>query len=205
MKEEHAKEIASVINEIRKLRHDSKQYFSSIINYLENNQISELNIFLQEVLEESTAMLGHINTGNITIDSIIDAKYSKISKLQIPFEMDINVPSILPFRSIDLNLIIGNILDNAIEANENVKENDRFLKLCIKYETTCLIINCTNAYNGIILQDNNQNLITVKEDSKNHGFGIDTIKDIIKKYNGSLVLENDNNFFTIKSIVFDLS
>ncbi len=97
-------------------------------------------------------------------------------------------------KLIDLSVILGNALDNAIEAVENLSEDQRSINLNIYFEMEYIVIKLNNMYNASII---NEDLSTTKEDTKNHGYGLGNIKFIVKKYDGILKINKENSEFKL--------
>lgn len=101
--------------------------------------------------------------------------------------------------------MIGNILDNAIEASAELPEEKRHIRYFMKYETNILIITVINAFSGRINKNKNGTIITCKEMPENHGIGLDSVRKVADKYHGSVVIETEENTFIIKIILCDIS
>lgn len=125
--------------------------------------------------------------------------------MNIRFDVDIHIPMQLPFESADVSVLIGNILDNAIEASAELPEEKRHIRYFMKYETNILIITVINAFSGRINKNKNGTIITCKEMPENHGIGLDSVRKVADKYHGSVVIETEENTFIIKIILCDIS
>lgn len=95
---------------------------------------------------------------------------------------------------IDMCSLIGNLLDNAIEAQLNIIKDNRYIEVNMTNEDDILCISVKNAITGSVLINNNK-LSTTKNDTKNHGLGTKIIKDIVGKYNGSIDYYEEDGFF----------
>jgi sensor histidine kinase regulating citrate/malate metabolism len=123
------------------------------------------------------------------------------SKLQDAKEMGIEITSnvILP-ASVEVNtddmvVILGNLLDNAIEACERVK-GAKYIKLFMNYEAGCVIIRITNNFDKII-NTNGRELVTRKKDKTLHGLGIKSVKSTVEKYNGITEICSEGKEFIV--------
>ena len=110
----------------------------------------------------------------------------------------------LPFRSADISILLGNILDNAIEASMQIEEEKRYIKYFMKYEVNTLIITVINAFNGDIIRNRDGKIITNKGDPWNHGIGLESVKKVADRYHGSVVIETKSENFKIKIILCDI-
>ena len=203
---QHMREKETVMMEFRNARHDMKQHFIVLIELLAKEDNQKAIEYLRKLINiEPLSKLGISRTDNIVVDSLVNAKYAVAIKEQIKFEIDIHIPMQLPFRSADLCILLGNILDNAIEASMMLDQERRYIKFFMKYEGNTLIITAINAYNGELLKNRSGKIITNKGDSGNHGIGLESVKKVTRKYHGSVVIEPDTQKFTIKIVLCDLS
>lgn len=202
MKEEHNEEIELMIDDIRKTNHEIKSHLITLRGYLYEKKIDEAYSYIDDLLEDTLHNTGISRTGNVAIDSIINSKYIKMKKQNIAFEQDVNIPIAIPFHGADLSILIGNILNNAIEASEKVLNDKKFIDLHITYQNNYLVISCINAYNGELVKNKYGMLQTIKKDRQNHGYGIAAIKSVCEKYKGYMNLEHNTDTFTLKLVLF---
>ena len=193
---QHMREKETVMMEFRNARHDMKQHFIVLIELLTKEDNQKAIEYLRK--------LGISRTDNIVVDSLVNSKYAVAIREQIKFEVDIHIPMQLPFKSADLCILLGNILDNAIEASVMLDQERRYIKFFMKYEKNTLIITVINAYNGELLRNGSGKIITNKGDSENHGIGLESVRKVTKKYHGSVVIEPGTQKFTIKIVLCDL-
>jgi len=106
-------------------------------------------------------------------------------------------------KDYDIYALFGNILDNAIEALRLVKNEKRVLTLQIKTRGKFVMIKSYNKYVGDLRFENGLP-ITTKADKKNHGYGLKSIRYVVKKYHGQLRIKADNNIYDM-TILFQSS
>ena len=125
---------------------------------------------------------------------LINKKMAAISNTKVVFQGAIPDDFISP---IDLCIILGNALDNAIEACEKISvKNEKIITFTFACSGGLAFITITNPVNSDI-QIHKNSIMTTKQDKINHGFGIYSIKKAIEKYNGNLDLLCDNNIFSL--------
>lgn len=201
----HMREKETIMMDFRNARHDMKQHFIVLIEMLDNNEIELATDYLRKLINmKILSNIGISKTDNIVVDSLINAKYSAALKLGIKLEIDIHIPMQLPFESADLSILLGNILDNAIEASMLISKEKRCIKYFMKYENNMLIITVVNAFTGKLLKNRNGRIVTNKEDSERHGIGLESVRKVAEKYHGSVVIETRQETFIIKTILCDL-
>jgi sensor histidine kinase YesM len=203
---QHMKEKESIMLDFRNARHDMKQHFIVLMEMLDSNQNKLAIEYLSELIDMNVLNnTGISNTDNIVVDSLINAKYSLALKHKIKFETNIHIPMQLPFESADISILLGNILDNAIEASVTIPVDERIIRCFMKYENNILIITVINSFSGKLSRNKNGKIKTTKKSPENHGIGLESIKKIASKYYGSVVVETSEEIFKIKVIICDVS
>lgn len=108
----------------------------------------------------------------------------------------------LPFEMADMSVLLGNMLDNAIEANNNTVA-EKYVKIYMEYDKNTLIITVINSYDGTLLRDKTGKTLTRKDDWNAHGFGLVSVERIVQKYHGSMVIEETAEEFKINLLLVD--
>lgn len=202
---QHMIEKESIMLDFRNARHDMKQHFIVLMEMLDTNQNKLAIEYLSELIDMNVLnSTGISKTDNIVVDSLINAKYSLALKYKIKFEIDIHIPMQLPFESADISILLGNILDNAIEASVIIPIDERIIQCFMKYESNILIITVVNSFSGKLNKNKNGKIKTTKKSPENHGIGLESIKKIASKYHGSVVVETSEEKFKIKVIICDV-
>jgi len=107
----------------------------------------------------------------------------KTKRLNINFEYKINNVENLNIDDVDLSSVFSNILNNAIEACERMPINNRKILLIVNSRSNVLAIEISNTYSGIVRKDGSR-FKTIKGNDRDHGLGMNNLKEIVKKYNG---------------------
>lgn len=200
----HIQEKEITMFEYRKAKHDIKQHHSLLLTMLNEENYQMAKEYLSDLVEENkNYKISICNTDNLVVDAIINAKSSLMKLMGIDCTVDIHIPTELPFANADISILLGNSIDNAIEATDKV-EKDKNIKIYMVYEKNILIITIINPYNTKLIKDKQGIIKTSKSDKNNHGFGLESIKKIVEKYCGSVVIEENNNQFTLKMMLIDI-
>lgn len=203
---QHMKEKETVMLEFRNARHDIKQHYIVLLEMLDNDEREVAIEYLNGLINvDPLRNIGICKTDNIVVDSLVNAKYSIAVKNKIDFVCDIHIPMQLPFENADISILLGNILDNAIEASLFVEEMKRNIRFFMKYEHNTLIVTLINTFSGNLIRNRQGKLITKKKEPWNHGIGLKSVQKVADKYHGSVVIETQQDVFTIKIILCDLS
>lgn len=202
---QHMREKQADFMEFRNARHDMKQHFIVLMEMLDEGRNEEATEYLSKLVNEKIfGQIGISRTDNIIVDSLVNAKYSHAVRQKIKFEADIHIPMQLPFKGADICILIGNILDNAIEASVQLKEEERYIGFFMKYEKNYLVITVMNSFNGKLVRNGTGKIMTNKGEPENHGIGLESVRKIAEKYHGSVVIEEKGNF-KIKVVLCNLS
>lgn len=140
-----------------------------------------------------------IETGHIVIDGLINSKLHFTLANSIEVLSDIRVPKDIHIESIDLAVLLGNLLDNAIEGCLTVESN-RMIELKLVFEGNHLKVRIANTFDGIVNKQG-QHLLTRKEDASIHGFGLKSVKRIVEKYHGFQRINSTQETFTVSIIL----
>ena len=178
---------------IKSYRHDMKNHMTVINSLIDKDEIEALKKYLNEISNISFDNEKYISSGNEIIDSIVNYKLNLAENEKIRFITDISISTGLHISSYDMTIILGNILDNAIEASKKVDEVERKIILKIKEENGKFIIYIQNKFNGNL----KNNYESTKDNEKEHGYGIKNIKKVVEKNNGICKFEIiDKSIFT---------
>jgi len=169
----------------------------------ENKEYEKMTGFIEEIMGEGGMVIASIsNSGNIVIDSLIGYWYVTAQNKKIIFKTDICIPMIMPFKGADLSLILGNLLENAVEAAEKVEEN-RYINVKMKFDKNNLLLFVDNSYKGKLLKTRDNRLKSTKSDAENHGVGLASVYRAVAKYHGSVVIEDSEpGKFKIRIVLY---
>ena len=192
-----------VYMKLRDIKHNMKNNLISILAYAENKEYEKMTGFIEEIMGEGGMVIASIsNSGNIVIDSLIGYWYVTAQNKKIIFKTDICIPMIMPFKGADLSLILGNLLENAVEAAEKVEEN-RYINVKMKFDKNNLLLFVDNSYKGKLLKTRDNRLKSTKSDAENHGVGLASVYRAVAKYHGSVVIEDSEpGKFKIRIVLY---
>lgn len=191
------------MQETRKIKHDIKHHLICLKGLMEKEHIQESIDYIEELMNKEVSREEEIiKSGNITIDSLLNYKHQVAKKQGIEFHVEVLVPDSLPYENRDICVLLGNSLDNAIEAAVKVREKP-FVKASIIHTKGTLSIVIKNSYNGMIKKSGEGMIQTIKEDSKAHGIGLLSIRNVAEKYNGGVHIETGPDIFFLKILLYD--
>lgn len=197
MLQKEMKEKERIYKGVRKFQHDFKNHIICLESLLKQEKFESANEYIDGLKDEVVETYTWIKTGNDVVDAILNQKKLEGTKKNIEMDMKINIPEGINIKPLDLCTILGNALDNSIEVNEKIEDiHRRNINVKINPYKDYLFIEISNPtlFNPI---DEEGELKTTKKDKGNHGFGMKSIKAVVKKYNGILNYEYDDGEFIL--------
>ena len=190
--EKSVEETKILYQSVRSIRHDLKQHFQVALTMLHSGKINEAVDYMEKY--NDTVLDGISNKvfcDNDVVNYIINSKSKICSDRHI--KIYIYIANEIPeFSDLDLCVLLGNALDNAIEGASGKEKNEIYLEL--RNVDNFFMISVKNTIINSVLEDN-PNLISTKNEKEVHGLGILSMKEVVQKYNGSIEFyESDNKF-----------
>lgn len=190
----HCEEVQNIYRQMRGWRHDYHNHIQTMKAHLVLEQTEELKEYLNHLDKDLTVIDRVVKTGNVMVDAMLNSKLSLIQTRKIAVNVKAVVPASLAIAEVDLCVIIGNLLDNAMEAALKLqKEEERFIRVFIGVLKGQLYLAVTNSSGGETKKTGRRYLST--KDSKGHGFGLMRIDNIVNKYGGYLNRQNEEGVF----------
>lgn len=177
---------------IHRLRHDMRHNMTVIKELVNENNREELMEYLARYADQLQAMIAFVRTNNACVDAIINTKltYAQEKGIEVLCRIDSNLSSL---REIDYCTLLGNLLDNAIEASlKNLTQSEIILEM--RCEDEQLLIRVKNRIDTSVLTKNPQ-LRTSKGVKHEHGFGIQSVREIADRYDGTVDFYEDSGYF----------
>ena len=189
-------------DKLNSVRHDIKTHLFALKDFTaENKAASEYINCLIENIEKGEI---YSDTGNTSFDSIINFKLSNAEKHGITTNVRIIMPPKLNIAPVDAVTIMGNLLDNAIEAA--IKTEDKKISLDISFDRGCLLIKTDNTFDGTVVyeqvQPDGKKVIATSKKDSGHGYGFKNIRKSIGKYNGYMEILHRENVFSVGIMLY---
>ena len=184
----------------KQFRHDMKNRIQVLRNIAETHNVEELDKYLSELETRQKQNVVFSDTGNLIIDSIINSKLQDAADKGIEVKVRTQLPNDLESNSDDMVVILGNLLDNAIEACEKVTEN-KYVHFAMSYEKDCIFITVHNSFDGIVKHYNN-GFQTRKENMEHHGIGLRSVKKTVDEYDGNIDFSFEDKDFGVNVLLY---
>lgn len=206
--QEHMSEMERVYSGIRSMKHDMKNTLSVIIQLAagkSEEENTELQAYLSELNQAMDRLEFQFKTGNTVVDTLLNMKYHEAVRTIPDLQMDADrllFPDTLLIQSYDIGIILGNALDNAIEACRKLKgkepDAEAFIRLSSFSKGKMLFIEIENSFDGNVIRKRQSEFpATDKKDKEAHGIGLTNVKSAAEKYHGGVDWSVDNKVFTL--------
>mgnify|MGYP002510492051 FL=1 len=185
-------EVHNLYLTMRGWRHDYHNHMQSVKAYLAMDSLDEAKAYLDRLEQDLDDIDLLFHTGNINADAILNSKISLAVKRGIQVDYKATVPKELAVSDIDLCVVIGNLIDNAVEACEKVDPEHQFIRLYIGILRRQLYVSVTNATSEVVRKLDEEYITTKRGD---HGHGLKRINNIVNKYDGYINRKNEPGVF----------
>lgn len=157
--------------------------------------------FLEKMEEDIRLYEAQNKTGNRVLDIILTGKSHHCQQRWIELTSVVDGEAIDFMDDMDVSTLFGNALDNAIESTSKIqKKEKRLIHLLVAREKNFVRIRLENCYEEPIMFVDGRPKST-KNDSKNHGYGLKSIENTVKKYGGSVTIRAENGWFELRILI----
>lgn len=174
--EKQVREIRNMYRQVRGWRHDYRNHINNMKIQLSQENYSGLSDYLNELADDLDTVDTVIKTGNVMADAILNSKLNVAEKMNVKLNVKANVPEALPMSDVELCSMLGNMLDNAVEACGTLPEEERFMRVYIGKLKGQLYLSVQNSA-GKVRKSKNTYLSTKEGE---HGYGLFRIDRVAK-------------------------
>lgn len=190
--ENQMRETQNMYNQVRGWRHDYRNHIQNMKILLEEKNYAKLDSYLNELAEDLNTVDTVIKTGNVMADAVLNSKLTTAQKANIKITVKASVPNGMVMSDVELCAVMGNILDNALEACMKLPEEERFMRIYIGMIKNQFYISVQNSA-GAVRKENGKYVTTKAGDA--HGYGIFRIDRLAGKYGGYINRQNEEGIF----------
>ncbi len=195
---EYYESLSGQINETRAIKHDIRHFIGAMQGLAEDGRYDELKEFLNTYGEKTETDPLPVFCENGVANSILGYYALKAKAADIPFRCVCSIPRQLAVSDIDLCVVLGNALENAIEACCGMEsQSGRFIAVEVRPVNRQLLIKVKNTYNGLLQAEERGYPSTKKE--PDHGMGLGNIRKVAAACGGFVKTEHDGKVFTLKA------
>lgn len=185
--------------EIRSLQHDLKYHLRELAVMAKKSNVDDMLRYLENLQKLATNSNEIVFSGNVEIDGNLNYYLNLAQEKLLDVKIDLAVPEKAFESAHDINIIIANLLDNAIVAAEMSEKKELIFNM--KFDRTLLYISVVNSYLGTIVTENKY-FRTSKKNKQLHGYGLKNVEKIVNKYNGVLDISYEEDTFTVNVMLY---
>ena len=195
--QKHLSEVRSIHKEMRGYKQDFHHHLQALKGQLEAGEIERALSYIAQLDNQLMNVDTLLKTGNVSLDAILSAKIAQAKAENITVTVKANVPDVLTISDVELSIVVGNLLDNAIEACRMVSE-ERFIRIYITMKGNMLYFSMLNAAGD--KKKKTGTLFATQKDGV-HGFGLRRAEAILEEHGGWVKYNSEDGAFTSEFLV----
>lgn len=195
--EKHLSEVRSIHKEMRGYKHDFHHHLQALKGQLEAGEIERALAYIAQLDNQLMNVDTLLKTGNVSLDAILSAKIAQAKAENIIVNVKASVPDSLTISDVELSIVVGNLLDNAIEACRMVT-NERFIRIYMTMKGNMLYFSMLNAAGD--KKKKTGSLFSTHKDGV-HGFGLRRAEAILEEHGGWVKYNSEDGAFTSEFLV----
>ncbi len=202
--EEYCKNFGKMNDEMELFRHDAKNHMLVLGQLLRDDQIDEAKKYAAMTAGAYADKTDLLATGNLVLDSLLAEKMKAAKELGIDIQLELLIPKDIPVPLAYWSVLMGNIMDNAIEACERSDKTYRFISVQIRMDGNMLFGSVANTSDDDKMIRRGDFFQTTKKDKRFHGKGMLAIRWAVERYDGALEYEQKDGVFTLSFTLYGI-
>jgi sensor histidine kinase YesM len=190
----YMKSLEELTDRLKSERHDFNHHLGVIYGLLESKNSDKAHEYASRLVKTAGEYQNLVNVPYPMVRAMLNYKLSAAKEKSIRLKLNVGIPEGLALPEFDLTVILGNLLDNAVEACMTVEETSRCIGLTVLYKPDYLIIQTENPVNEASAMPRG-NHRTTKPDAENHGYGLRNIEYLAHRHNGFMKTAWENGVF----------
>lgn len=188
-------EVENMYTKMRGWRHDYRHHIQAMKIHAAKGELQEITEYLNMLDDDLTSVETVIKTGNRMADAILNSKLSLAAERKIQVKAEASIPVALTTSELDLCIVIGNLMDNAMEACMELPPKERLIRIYMEMKGNYLYLALTNTSGG----KKKENFRTTK--GGGHGLGLARVDAIVKKYGGYTTRASEDGAFSTEILL----
>ena len=193
--QKHYEEVENMYQKMRGWRHDYRHHIQTMKVHAANKEYDEIEKYLEMLDDDLTNVETVIKTGNRMADAILNSKLSLAAANHIEVKAEAKIPVSLTVSELDLCIIIGNLMDNAIDACMELPPEKRLIRIYMEMKGNFLYFALTNTSGG----KKKKSFRSTK--GEGHGFGIARMDAVVEKYGGYITRASEDEAFSTEVLL----
>lgn len=188
-------EVEHMYSRMRGWRHDYRHHIQTMKVYAADGELCAIREYLDMLDDDLTNVETTVRTGNRMVDAILNSKLSLAAKNQIRVTAEAKIPVALTTPGPDLCVIIGNLLDNAIDACMELPPSRRLIRVYMEMKGNYLYLAITNTAGG------GKKRLLRSGKGRGHGLGLSQVDAAVRKYDGYLTRASEEEAFSTEILI----
>lgn len=182
---------------MQNFRHDLRHHFVEMESLAKQDKTKELCEYIHDMEKTFADSKRIVHTGEYETDSLVNFLLADAQNRGIEIDAGISMPEELNISKFKMNIILGNLLENAIEAASKAEKKKLVLKM--NYSSGTIFLRIKNTYSGTILIENGK--VKGKHITREHGIGIRSVRDLVEEQSGRMEISINENWFTTEILI----
>ena len=208
MQKKHYTELESQIETIRVMRHDIRHHLTQLSALLQDGNTESAVQYLDKLIGSALTASPLSFCKAYYVDVLLRYYYSKAEELQIPMTIHASLPEQPEIPEEDLCVVLGNLLENALEATIPVPAPGRRISVSMASTNGSIAIEIKNTYTGK-RTPNGETFHSSKDTAKDtvpHGIGLSSVRSVVEKYGGDVWIHTEEDtdgphWFTVQVLM----
>lgn len=195
-------DIQKNVEQMRHFRHDIKHHIRALEQLIGENKYEEVSSYLKKYAQDIPDGTNIKFCENLSINALLSYYYSMAIERKIRVSFDCASLAQCGIPDIDLNIILGNAIENAMEACNNMKQGAKYIKVSAKVMTGQVFITVDNSFDGVIIKSQGAYL-SQKRQYQRKGYGNASMDMVAEKYCGIIKREVEANSYQLSVMMKD--
>lgn len=195
--ERHLNEVRSIHREMRGYKHDFHHHLQTILGQLEAGQTARAISYIRDLDYQLMHVDTLLKTGNVSLDAILSAKIGQAKAENIAVTVKACVPDSLTLTDVELSILVGNLLDNAIEACRQAADAP-FIRIYMSIKGKMLYFSMLNSAGK---KETKTKGLFLSRKKEGHGLGLRRAEAILKAHGGWFKCNSEDGAFTSEFLV----
>lgn len=202
LQRQNYKALNESLQQLYTLRHDVRHHVSAIETLVKQQKYNEALEYIEQFNKNELSKTISSLCSNFAADSIAKYNMSLALSKNIDFKAELNIPEDIGINSLDLCIVLGNCLENAIEACDKIDDGTRkYIELRSEIVDSHIVFRITNSFNGKLLKTEDKIKSTKNSDNELHGIGLSNVRETVRRYNSDIDIKYTSDQFEVTIIM----
>lgn len=187
------------IDEARKAKHDVRHHTYLIREYLRSGKLQELDAYLDDYCDSLPDTQSLLHCRHNAVNALLSYFAQQAKSSNINIDIFVQLPETLNLPDTTLSVVLGNLLENALDACRQVKTGEKKIIIRGKAEMGSVFFDITNTFEGNLRRNKDGKILSTK--SGNHGLGLDSVRHLVEANGGVIEVEANQGIFRVSVLL----